>query len=100
MRLSSIQKDILFVLFAVEQKGNVSPIPNMQLLAMINKSRSQELFDTNFRVSAHKLNEHGLIDKYRSTSLKLAWGLTDIGRVKASDIYNKSINEDISTGAV
>jgi hypothetical protein len=92
MRLSSIQKDILFLLFAIEQKGNVQPVPGMTVLKMINGSRSSEIFDTNFRVSCHKLNEHQLIEKYRSPqSLKLAWGLSETGRTKAIEIYNSRL---------
>ena len=73
MRLSSIQNDILFVLYAIEQKGNTTPMPGMTIFSMINSSRSSEIFDTNFRASCHTLNENKLIDKYRSSSLKLAW---------------------------
>ena len=88
MILSSIQKDTLFVLFAIEQKGITEPIPSMTILNMINSSRVLDIFDTNFRASCHKLNEHGYIEKYRSSaSLKLAWCLTDVGRNKASDIF-------------
>ena len=89
MRLSSIQKDILFLLFAIEQKGNVQPVPGVTVMKMVNGSRTSEIFDSNFRVSCHKLNEHQLIEKYRSPqSLKLAWGLSELGRQKANEIYN------------
>lgn len=39
MRLSSIQKDILFILYAIEQKGCAEPVPSMSVLNMINGSR-------------------------------------------------------------
>lgn len=88
MRLSSIQKDILFILFAVEQKGKLDPIPGVTVMKMVNSSRSCEVFDSNFRVSCHKLNEHGLIERYRSArSLRLAWGLSEVGRQKAKEVY-------------
>jgi len=73
MRISTIQKDILFVLYALEQKGTQAPVGGINLLLMINKSRTSELFDTNFRTSCHTLNDNNLSDKYRSSSLKLAW---------------------------
>lgn len=91
MRLSSIQKDILFILYAIEQKGNKNPVPSMNILNMINSSRSLEIFDTNFRASCHKLNEHNLIEKYRSqSSLKLAWSLSENGRNKAIELFKSN----------
>lgn len=93
MRLSAIQKDILFILFAIEQRGNSAPVPGTNILAMINGNRSLEIFDTNFRASCHKLNKNDLIGKYRSASLKLAWALSESGRVKASEIFRERQNE-------
>lgn len=89
MRLSSTQKDILFVLFAIEQKGNRKPVPSMTVLNMINNSRTSLIADTNFRASCHKLSENMIINKYRSSSLKLAWALSDLGRTKASELFVK-----------
>lgn len=93
MRLSATQKDILFILYAIEQKGNRNPVPSMSILKMINGSRSSEIFDTNFRASCHKLNKHKMIEKYRSqSSLKLAWSLSEIGRRKATEIFEMRTN--------
>lgn len=92
MRLSAIQKDVLFILYAIEQKGNSLPVPSVIVLNMLNKSRTADVFDSNFRASCHKLNEHKMIDKYRSQSLKLAWGLSELGRNKAAEIYQTRIN--------
>lgn len=89
MRLSTIQKDVLFILFAIEQRGSNAPVPGMNILKMLNGSRSSDIFDSNFRASCHKLNENNLIDKYRSGSLKLAWALSENGREKASDIFDE-----------
>ena len=91
MRISSIQSDILFILFLVEMKGNVNPMPSMKILELINKNRAALVADTNFRTSCHKLNEYKMIDKYRSSSLKLAWRLSDEGRAKAEKIYTKRV---------
>lgn len=89
MRLSSTQKDILFILYAMEDKGNVSPVPGMKILEIINNGRNTDIYDTNFRTSCHKLNANGMIEKYRSSqSLNLAWRLSDEGRAKAIEIYN------------
>ncbi|MBQ4839821.1 chromosome segregation protein ParM [Pseudoalteromonas luteoviolacea] len=92
MRLSAIQKDVLFILYAIEQKGNSKPVPSVVVWNMINKSRTSDVFDTNFRASCHKLSEHKMIDKYRSHSLKLAWSLSELGRNKAAEIYRARIN--------
>ena len=93
MRLSSTQKDTLFILYAIEQKGNTNPMPSMTILNMINSSRSSEIFDTNFRASCHILNDNNMIDKYRSSSLKLAWALTATGREKASEIFKEKLTK-------
>lgn len=89
MRLSKIQKDILFVLFALEQKGKQDPVTGMNLLSIINKGSSSELYDTNFRTSCHTLNTNKLVNKYRTSSLKLAWALTEAGRAIACIIFNE-----------
>lgn len=87
MRLSSIQNDVLFILYAIEKKGNKEPMPGMVIFNMINNSRPSEIFDTNFRSSCHTLNENMMIDKYRTPSLTLAWALTELGRQKAGEIF-------------
>ncbi len=93
MRLSATQKDILFLLFAIEQKGHKEPVSSMTVFRMINSSRASEIFDTNFRASCHKLNENNLIEKYRSPSnLKLSWGLSESGRLKASEVFKDKTN--------
>jgi len=91
MRLSSTQKDILLLLYAIENNGNQKPVPNMLILNMINRERGLAIEGSNFRASCHKLNENNMINRYRSTSLKLAWLLTDEGREKARVIFNERI---------
>lgn len=92
MRLSSIQKDTLFILYAIEQKGFKDPIPSMKVLNMINGSRSSLIADTNFRASCHTLNDNGMIEKFRCpTSLMLSWSLSESGRNKASEIFNRKM---------
>lgn len=89
MRLSSTQKDVLFILYAIEQNGNRHPVPSMTILNMLNNNRSAWVQESNFRVSCHKLNGHSMINKYRTKSLTLAWHLSDEGREKARDIFNE-----------
>lgn len=86
MRVSAIQKDILFVLYQLELRGFLKPIPTTDILTMLNKSRVT-VFGTNFRVSCHKLNENGLVHMHRSLqTLRLSFTLTELGRVKAIEL--------------
>lgn len=55
MRLSSTQKDILFILYAIEVGGKVEPVPGMKMLSMINSARQSCIHGTNFRTSCHTL---------------------------------------------
>lgn len=93
MRLSTIQQDILFILYAIEQKGYKEPVPSMNVLNMINASRTSLIADTNFRASCHTLNDNGMVEKFRCpTSLKLSWSLSETGRIKASEVFESKTN--------
>jgi hypothetical protein len=95
MRLSPVQKDILYVLYGLEvRQGKLAPLPLVTLLRIVNSARQQLLADTNFRRSCHTLNQHSLLDKYRDRqSLQVAFSLSTTGREKARDIYQARINE-------
>lgn len=95
MRLSGVQKDILFVLYGITERKNIDgPIPAMTLLGLLNRGRLNLVADTNFRRSCHTLAQHGLLNKYRDRqSLKLAFGLTATGTEIAQGIYQKRIEE-------
>lgn len=95
MRLSAVQKDILYVLYGLEMRqGKVAPLPLISLLRIVNSVRLQLLADTNFRRSCHTLNQHGLLEKYRDRqSLQLAFALSATGREKAREIYQTRIND-------
>ena len=93
MRLSFIQKDVLFLLYAIEQKGGKNPVNSMALLNSINDSRSRAIADKNFRASCHKMVEHGVIELHRGEALKLRWKLTDFGRIRADFIYKEILLE-------
>lgn len=86
MRLSSTQKDVLFILYAIEAGGKAEPVPGVKILEMINSARQSGIHGTNFRTSCHTLVENGLLNKYRNASLKLAFRLTDDGRERRRDI--------------
>jgi hypothetical protein len=93
VRLSFMQKDVLFLLYAIEQKGGVKPVSSMSLLKNINNSRSSGIEESNFRPSCHKLVTHGLIDLHRGAALKLNWKLTVAGREKGKAIYDERLKD-------
>lgn len=94
MRLSRVQKDVLFVLYGLAERNLIGPFPAMRLFSILNKGRLQPVADTNFRRSCHTLNRHGLLSKYRvQQSLTLAFGLTEEGFEIARDIYQKRLTE-------
>jgi hypothetical protein len=96
MRLSLIQKDILFLLYHIQHSGRGHPVYGMHLLAMINEGRDVNIEDRNFRVSCHTLESNGLIAMYRNPSLKLFWRLTPIGEEKAKPIHQQRTAEVIN----
>ncbi|MFV0262046.1 MAG: chromosome segregation protein ParM [Kluyvera sp.] len=88
MRLSAIQKDLLFVLYALRERNpDQTVIPSVRLFRMLEQNSRKTFFATNFRTSCHTLHRHGLLSKYRNASMKLAFGLTDTGADIARDIY-------------
>lgn len=86
-RLSSVQRETLFVLQLLRQRGKVGPIPCVDILAIINKRRDNKIAPTNFRASCHTLVECQLLRKYRSDSLQLAFALSDDGKALAELVY-------------
>ncbi|EBG2148401.1 chromosome segregation protein ParM [Salmonella enterica] len=93
MRVSSIQKDLLFVLYAIEQNGRATPVEGRKILEMLNRNRVRDLHSSNFRASCHTLAKHGLISIYRNRSLMIALSLTNEGRGPAMEIYEERIRE-------
>ena len=89
MRLSAIQKDLLFVLVALEGKGMSNPVPAMRLCEMINAVRVSPVMPGNFRASCHTLVRHGMLLKYSSPSLHLGFVLTESGRITGSELLRQ-----------
>lgn len=58
-------------------KGLIDPLSLVKLLAIIYAGRSREVHPNNLRVWYHTLVENGLMHKYRSRSLHLAFMLSD-----------------------
>ncbi|MBY0419380.1 MAG: chromosome segregation protein ParM [Pararheinheimera sp.] len=92
-RLSKLQKNTLFILYALQQRGKRDPIPGVDILAMINKGRELKVFPPNFRASCHTLVANQLIRKYRSDSLQLAFTLTEAGQEPAEREYKERVKQ-------
>lgn len=92
-RLSALQKNTLFILYVLQQRGKRDPIPGIDILAMINKGREQKVFPQNFRASCHTLVENQLISKFRSSSLQLAFTLAEAGEEPAEREYKERVNK-------
>lgn len=88
MRLSSIQKNVLFVLFAIEQRnGKGTYVKCAALNSILNNSRTNPIIPNNFRVSCHTLVENGLLISNREGNLELLFALSDDGRLIANKIH-------------
>jgi hypothetical protein len=92
-RLSSVQRETLFVLQLLRQRGKAGPIPSVDILAIINKRRDNKIAPTNFRASCHTLVERQLLLKYRSDSLQLAFALSDAGKTVAELVYEERMRD-------
>lgn len=89
MRISKIQKQVLFYLFVLEQKQGNKPVLNVDLLKLVNRSSNSEIAASNFRASCHTLKDHKLVNAVYNQSLKLKYQLTEKGREKAQAIYKE-----------
>lgn len=83
MRISELQRKVLLVLSALEARSHDAPLPVTQLLNLLNTAANKDIYATNLRTSLHTLHRHGLVAKFRNSSLNLAFALTDAGREKA-----------------
>lgn len=99
MRLSAIQKDVLFVLYALEEKGHRGTVQGMKLLGLINGQRMAEIHGSNFRISCNTLVGHSLLNRYRNSSLQLAFTLTEKGREVGAELYLQRTAELASSTA-
>lgn len=93
MRISAIQKDILFVLYALKVRGNTEPVASTRLLSLINGQRGQDIHSSNFRASCHTMAVHKLVILSYSKSLKLLVRLSVDGHIAGSEIYEARLRE-------
>ncbi len=89
MRLSRTQKEVLFILYAIEVRGNKDPVPATAILRIVNKGRETQIFPSNFRAGLHTMVSNGLLLKYRADSLQLAFRLSEDGRNEGQYIYQE-----------
>lgn len=83
MRISALQKKVLLVLSALEERGHKEPLPVVTLLDMINTAVNKDIYATNLRTSLHTLRKNGLVIPFRNQTLNLAFSLSEEGRKKA-----------------
>jgi hypothetical protein len=95
MRLGATQRDVLFILVALEIKGRAQPFSAVELLKLINMNKDNPIHGNNLRDGCHKLVGNGLILKFRSPStLQLAFKLSEKGRELAKAIYDERAKSD------
>ena len=93
MRISAIQKDTLFLLYAFE-KNKRSLVRQTAMLKMIS-SQKKEVFPNNYSASCRTLKKNGLVNIERDDSLFLWLSLTNSGRELARNIYEeRTAHED------
>ncbi|MGL5589067.1 MAG: hypothetical protein ACRDDI_13520 [Aeromonas veronii] len=85
-RISRNQREALFLLWVLEQRGAKGPVPFSHLLGMVNKNRINPVARQNFYAGLRTVRDHGLILIYRDRTLKLSAALTGDGREVAADI--------------
>ncbi|MBL0893101.1 hypothetical protein [Pectobacterium atrosepticum] len=94
MRISKNQRDVLFLLYAIEQKKSHQHFVTVtSLFSMINKNRSASLYLNHLRTSCHTLHKNGFVEQYRDEGLKLSYALTEQGRLVALAIYNEMVKQ-------
>lgn len=94
MRLSAIQKNVLFLLFAISLSKGDHPVLCKKLLEMINSQRRYPVDAKNFRISCHTMAKNGLLKQYRNRSQNLLFGLTKDGWEAGRKIYKEREEQD------
>lgn len=94
-RYSSLQKDILFLLFHYSIRTQ-NPLPFTALTRMLNKGRNQDIYITNLRTSCRVLIERGLLLKFReANTIKVAYSLSQEGFAVAQDISQSRLGDPL-----
>ena len=89
IRLSKNQKDVLFVLAALESNRHLGTVPLARVRDMIATSRDSVPDASNFRKGVHTLAERGSVELGRLKNLSLSIALTRSGRHQAAKIYRE-----------
>ena len=86
-RLSSIQSDVLFVLYGIEQRVNISQIHATRIRALLNNNRRSDVHASNFRCSCRTLSSRELLTLVHDEKFRLLLSLTEKGRAMAATLY-------------
>lgn len=91
-RFSSIQKNTLFLLYVLEEKGHTGPVAATELLRMQNDyAATHTIHRNNFGTSCSRLVMTGHLKKFISKGLRMSYGLSELGREKARDIHKEKM---------
>jgi hypothetical protein len=94
VRLSHIQKDVLFILIRAFDTNPAIKIPTTRLLKLINEGFDKFIADRNFRASCHTLRKNGLVRAYRNEKDILSWSLAEPGIEIARKIAVERLGDD------
>ncbi|WP_369788194.1 chromosome segregation protein ParM [Rouxiella sp. WC2420] len=89
MRMSTVQKDILLLLYDHSGLGNQAvSFSAISMFTLLNQHRARPVPVTDFRRACHKLLAIGLVEKYRDEqSQKVVFRLSAEGKTSASLLY-------------
>ena len=90
MRISAVQKDTLFLLYAFELKQHA--VVRQTVLFKIIRKQVRDVFPNNYSTSCRTLAANGLVMLERDGSQRLWLSLTEAGRNHAKVIYESREN--------
>lgn len=94
MRLSAVQKAVLFVLYSISLKLGTEPVPCKRLLKMVNGVRRYSVDAKNFRISCHTMTKNGLLSQVRDDSQNLLFKLTEDGLSVGEKVFHERIAQE------
>ena len=93
-RLSSLQKNILVVLAALDERG-LGPVPTRDIERLIEDWGNRPVYGPNLRESCRRMEEAGWVRTLRSKNLHLAVEMTEAGRKIAEPLLSNERKADM-----
>lgn len=94
-RLSSLQKNILVVLAALDERG-LGLVPTRDIERMIEEWGNRPVYGPNLRESCRRMEEAGWVRTLRSKNLQLAVEMTEAGRKIAEPLLSNERKADLA----